>query len=81
MDAPSGALLGQSEKMVGKKEEGFQRPPQGVNFIDWRRENSLKARISLENVKDIHDVYFIFKNPEAKGDEVLLSISEIQFKN
>jgi cytochrome c len=81
LDSPTGALLGQSEKIVGKKEDGFQRPPQGVDFVEWRRENSLKARISLEKINGFHDVYFIFKNPEAQENDVLLSISEIQFKN
>jgi cytochrome c len=81
LDSPDGPLLGQSEKVVGKKEDGFQRPPQGVNFIDWRRENSLKARIPLDGTNGLHDVYFVFRNPEAKGDEILMSISEIQFKN
>lgn len=77
--SPTGELLGQSQT-VGKKDMGF-RPPAGVNPIQWRRENANRANVAIKPTQGLQDVYFVFKNPKAKGDEILMSISEIQFMN
>jgi cytochrome c len=29
----------------------------------------------------MQDIYFIFKNPDVKGEEILMSTQEIEFKN
>jgi len=76
--SPEGELIGTSE-FVGPK-EGMGRPPQGVNPIDWRRENANRASVKIEGVSGIQDVYFIFLNPDSKGEDILMSISEIEFK-
>jgi cytochrome c len=59
---------------------GF-RPPQGVNPLQWRRENANRAKIKITPASGLQDIYFIFKNPAAKGEEILMGISEIQFMN
>lgn len=74
-----GELLGKSEK-VGRKEGGGFRPPQGVNFIDWRRQNAIRAVVKIKPTAGLQKIYFIFKNPEAKAEQVLMSVQEIEFK-
>jgi cytochrome c len=78
--SPTGELLGQSEK-IGRKEGGGFRPPQGVNPIEWRRQNANRAKVTLKPATGMQDLYFVFKNADAKGEQVLMSILEIEFKN
>ncbi|MCL6259272.1 PQQ-dependent sugar dehydrogenase [Aquiflexum sp. TKW24L] len=78
--SPTGQLIGQSESMVPKEAE-FRRPPEGVNPVEWRRKNTTKSQVVLNPVSGKQDVYFIFKNPNAKGEEILMSISEIGFRD
>jgi cytochrome c len=80
LGSPSGELLGQSEK-IGRKEGGGFRPPQGVNPIEWRRQNANRAKVTLKPTTGLQDLYFVFKNADAKGEQVLMSILEIEFKN
>ena len=74
-----GELLGKSEK-IGRKEGGGFRPPQGVNFIDWRRQNAIRASIKIKPTNGLQKIYFIFTNSEASTEQVLMSIQEIEFK-
>jgi cytochrome c len=80
LGSPTGELIGQSQKMEPKN-LGFMRPPAGVNPIDWRRQNTPKAEVKIKGVSGFQDVYFVFKNPNAKETDILMSISEIQFSN
>jgi cytochrome c len=80
LESPTGELLGQSEK-IGRKEGGGFRPPQGVSPIEWRRQNANRAVVKLKPTTGIQDLYFVFKNPEANSDQVLMAIQEIEFKN
>lgn len=80
LGSPTGELLGQSEK-IGRKEGGGFRPPQGVSMIDFRRQNANRAIVKIKPTAGTQDLYFVFKNTEAKGEEVLMSILEIEFKN
>ncbi|MEB2782940.1 PQQ-dependent sugar dehydrogenase [Algoriphagus sp. C2-6-M1] len=80
IDSPTGELIGQSEPLVAKPGGGY-RPPAGMSYIDWRRQNSSLGKVTLSSVTGKHDVYIIFKNPEVKGEEVLLSVNEVQFSN
>lgn len=77
--SPQGELLGKSEK-IGRKEGGGFRPPQGVNFIDWRRQNAIRASIKIKPTNGLQKIYFIFTNSEASTEQVLMSIQEIEFK-
>jgi cytochrome c len=72
-------VIGESDAVTTKG--GLGRPPQGVDPTAWRRANYNKAQIKLSSVSGIHDVYFIFKNPDAKAEEVLMSVTEIAFLN
>jgi cytochrome c len=74
-----GEVIGTSEK-IGRKESGGFRPPQGVNFLDWRRQNANRAVVKIKPTQGIQTLYFIFKNAEAKKDQVLMSVQEIEFK-
>jgi cytochrome c len=78
--SPTGELIGQTQKMEPKN-LGFMRPPAGVNPLEWRRQNTPQAEAKIKGITGFHDVYFVFKNPNAKETEILMSISEIQFSN
>lgn len=80
LGSPTGELLGQSEQ-IGRKEGGGFRPPQGVSPIEWRRQNANRAAVKIKPTIGIQDLYFVFKNPEANSDQVLMAIQEIEFKN
>ena len=80
LGSATGELLGQSEK-IGRKEGGGFRPPQGVNPLEWRRQNANRAVVKIKPLTGKQDLYFIFKNADAKGEQVLMSIQEIEFKN
>ena len=80
LGSATGELLGQSEK-IGRKEGGGFRPPQGVNPLEWRRQNANRAIVKIKPLTGKQDLYFIFKNADAKGEQVLMSIQEIEFKN
>ncbi len=80
IDSPTGELIGQTEKVTKAPNGGF-RPPAGVSRTEWRRQNSAKPFATLKEVTGKHDIYFIFKNADVKGEEILVAINEIQFKN
>jgi len=50
-------------------------------MLDWSRQVAPRAKVAIKPVTGLQDIYLIFKNPEAKGEEVLMSIIEIEFKN
>ena len=79
LGSPTGEVLGSSEK-IGRVEMGF-RPPQGMDMLDWRRQVAPRAKTPIKATNGVQDVYLIFKNPDAKGEEVLMSLIEIEFKN
>jgi cytochrome c len=39
-----------------------------------------RFRVALQPTSGIHDVYFVFKNPEAKGDQLLLAVLTATFE-
>ncbi len=52
-----------------------------IDFNALRRFMSISAKIPVNNLQGSHDVYFVFKNPEAGQDKVLVQMVEIQFQN
>lgn len=80
IDSPTGEVIGQTDPLVAKSEGGF-RPPAGVDFNEWRRGNSSQGKVTLSEVTGKHDVYIIFKNPDAKAEDILMSVSEVYFSN
>lgn len=80
LDSPSGKLIGQTEKVTKSVEGGF-RPPEGVSRKDWERQNAAKGSVAFSEISGKHDIYFVFKNPDVKSEEILVSINEIEFKN
>ncbi|MBN7814386.1 PQQ-dependent sugar dehydrogenase [Algoriphagus pacificus] len=80
LDSPTGQVLGETEKVTSAPNGGF-RPPAGVSRKEWMRQNSAKPTATLSAVDGKHDIYFIFKNTDAKSEEILVSVNEIEFKN
>lgn len=79
VDSPTGTVIGQTEKVTEAPNGGF-RPPAGVSRLEWRRQNSAKPSAKLSEISGKHDIYFIFKNADAKSEEILAAINEIEFK-
>ncbi|WP_074225913.1 PQQ-dependent sugar dehydrogenase [Algoriphagus halophilus] len=79
VDSPNGTIIGQTEKVTEAPNGGF-RPPAGVSRLEWRRQNSAKPTAKLSEISGKHDIYFIFKNADAKSEEILAAINEIEFK-
>lgn len=80
LDSPTGQVIGETEKVTNAPEAGF-RPPAGMTRTEWIRQISAKPSSIISEVSGKHDIYFIFKNPDAKSEEILVSINEIEFKN
>ena len=80
LGSPSGESIGKTEKVTKSIEGGF-RPPEGVSRKDWERQNAAKASIAISDRVGEYDIYFVFNNPDAKAEEILVAINEIEFKN
>jgi cytochrome c len=52
-----------------------------IDFNALRKFMSVSAKLPVTNVSGTHDVYFVFKNPEAGQNKVLVQMVEIQFHN
>ena len=93
LDAPDGELVGQTEKIIPVDidfraemrkaveawEKGGKKGPR-PGFRDVIRKLRPKFSIPLNGIQGKHQVYFVFKNPEAKDGQVLLKLNDIEFK-
>jgi hypothetical protein len=41
---------------------------------------SIHADIAIEPVDGTHDVYFVFKHPQAAANQILMQVNEIEFR-
>ncbi len=79
IDSVDGKIIGQSEFIRP------QRIPRSVKQADLldpdslRRQTTLQALVDLEETVGFHDVYFIFRNSDAKASEILLTVVELEF--
>ena len=86
LDSPTGKLIATSNK-IGQKDEPRRRWGQNNKELSAeerkakRRAHKQVLSLSFEPINTTHDVFFIFKNPEAANKEVMLSITEIEFYN
>jgi cytochrome c len=82
LGSPDGKVIAKSTVIDLSKDSGFNRPPEGVNPIDWRRQNSEKAIMTLsEGIKGVNDIYLVFRNDKASPNEYLMRVTEIGFLN
>ncbi len=94
LDSPDGKLIAQTEQAV-PKDVDFRKvmaainaanakkggtPPQ-MDFGAMRRMMSTFLKAPLETIEGQHDVYFVFKNPKAAANEIIMQVQEIQFQN
>jgi cytochrome c len=54
-------------------------PP--IDFSMLRRLMSSHPRAVLDRVEGVHDIYFVFKNPKAGENTIVMQMVEIQFQN
>lgn len=77
------AMQAEAQK-ASKDKKPAQAAPLGASSIDFnalRRFMSVSAKIPVMNISGSHDVYFVFKNPEAGDNKILVQMVEIQFQN
>ncbi|TBX26504.1 PQQ-dependent sugar dehydrogenase [Jiulongibacter sediminis] len=80
-DDPDGAAIATSEKVGMAPDQGFRRPPAGMSFTEFRRQNAMKLNLSIpEGTEGKHSVYFKFKNPDAGESDFVFQIQEIEFR-
>jgi cytochrome c len=63
----------------GNRKPGTQQAPQ-LDFAARMRMSSIHAVVKLDQVEGSHDVYFVFKNPQAKENQILMQVVEIEFR-
>lgn len=84
LDSPDGKLIGRSEEVLQKTPPGIaidnsQKAHNLEEIKAQRRRGSQKMTIIVEPVSGAHDVYFVFNNDEAKANEIMMTIMEIEF--
>lgn len=93
LDSPEGQLIGSTEKIEPKdvsfrdimrkmREDNAKagKPDARIDFDLVRRMASSVVSAELTPVSDIHKVYLVFKNPEAKSGQMLTQLFSIEFK-
>ncbi|SDL26300.1 cytochrome c [Catalinimonas alkaloidigena] len=68
LDAPDGTLIGKTDTLAPIQPQGWRQPP-------------TEAVAPLEPTQGRHDVYFVFRNPEAKTDRFVMNVVELEFQN
>ena len=92
LDSPDGPLLGQTEKiervdidfraemqkLVTAWEEGGKKGPRPT-FQTLMQMTRPKHLVALQQTEGKHDLYLVFKNPEAKPGQVLVQMRSLTF--
>ncbi|MBX7124271.1 MAG: PQQ-dependent sugar dehydrogenase [Cyclobacteriaceae bacterium] len=92
LDKPDGKLIGKTDMIVAKdvdfrkimaevnkRNAGKNAGP--IDFGAMRKLMSTNAGATIEPQTGAHDIYFVFRNPEAKPSQILVQMMEIEFKN
>ncbi|WP_109742548.1 PQQ-dependent sugar dehydrogenase [Arcicella aurantiaca] len=83
LDSPTGTIIGTSEKIEPQEVRFGPAPaaPAGsaAPAAPQRRPPS-KFKIAVPANAGQHDVYFVFKNENAKDSQIIMSVSAIEFK-
>ena len=53
----------------------------GMDMAAMIRRGAQQAVTKIEPTEGFHDVYFVFKNPEASANQILMSVISVQFQN
>jgi len=96
LGSPTGKLIGTTSPVV-VKDPVFGPPPAAATTAPangskpatppaaagggQRRQMGQQAVAKIEATEGFHDVYFVFKNPNAQPNQILMSVSTIQFQN
>jgi cytochrome c len=67
-----------------KKKKATTEAPRSAAQFDFsllRKLMATHAKASLEQTEGVHDVYFVFKNPKAAANQIIVQMVEIEFQN
>jgi cytochrome c len=93
LDSPDGELIGQTDtiqpssvniraelrKRRAAWEAGGKKGPE-PSFMSVIEELKPRFIIPLDNISGMKTVYFVFKNPNMKDGQIMVSVDEIEFK-
>src|SRR3954468_24677245 len=65
LDSPTGSLLGESELI--RPTTNAAAPPSPI-------------RVALQSTSGVHDLYLVFRNPDAKGDQFMFGVLTANFE-
>ncbi|WP_428655721.1 PQQ-dependent sugar dehydrogenase [Runella sp.] len=91
LGSPTGKLIGETNAVV-VREQTFGPPPAAATnnqnaatppaqAAPRRANQAQQAVAKIEATQGFHDVYFVFKNPKAQPNQILMSVSAVQFQN
>ncbi|MFD1818261.1 PQQ-dependent sugar dehydrogenase [Pseudarcicella hirudinis] len=76
---PASLPAADTKKTDAPKPKPAQAP--AFDFNAMIRRMSQQISLKIEPTEGIHDLYFVFKNPKAETNQILMQVVNIQFKN
>lgn len=93
LDRPDGALIGKTDQILPKEvdrraiirklredQAKAGKPDAPIDFSLVARMAAIQAKAPLMATPGKHDVYFVFRNPEAREGQVLVQMQSIRFE-
>ncbi len=86
LDSPTGKLIATSQS-IEQKSEPRRRWGQSNQDLSpeerkiARRKNKQILNLSFDPINEVHDIYLVFKNADAVGNQIMMGVKEIEFYN
>jgi cytochrome c len=97
LDSPEGKLIGKTDQIIPKDvsyreamaklraADGNKKsaPTQAseIDFNALKRLMSTAVTAAIENVEGVHNIYFVFRNPQAEEKQIIVQMVQINFLN
>ena len=92
LGSPDGKLVGRSETIIPKevdfraemakmRESEKKNDQAPVDYTTLRKRLATKASVNVQGEEGTHDLYFVFKNSDAKPGQTLVQMEGINFVN
>lgn len=86
LDSPTGKLVATSQSIKQKSESRrwWEQSDQDLTPEEQkieRRKDKQVLTLAFDPINEAHDIYFVFKNADIMGNQILMGIKEIEFYN